>query len=281
MYKEVIKRSWNSFNINLFIPDLIFFFITLLTVVITIFTSGLFSFLLNNFAFIQTETFPQLFTGFLKTNLFRFVLSLIAFIVVTFFVGVSTAAMKLAMIKDTVTGKKIKFRLGYGKEFFWAIVRLRILIFLIFLIIVLFGLAWINFVNYFKFSAWLVLFGIVIAVLSLLLFFVIMVFRYPIMFLNNRNAVVTLTESLFYTKNNKKHVLIVISLLVLFGILSSLLTSITSTLSNSIVVSLKNQSIVLFVFIATTVINTFVNMVFFIWKDLFLFYNFKLKKTIY
>ncbi len=281
MYKAVIKKSWSSININLFVPDLIFFSVTLFTVAIAILTSGLFSFLLDNFIFIQTKEFTQLFIEFLKTNLFRFVSSLIAFILMTFFVGVSTTAMKLAMIKDIVIGKKVKFRLSYGKEFFWTIVRLRVLVFLIFLIILLFGLAWINFVNYFKLNAWLVLFGVVIAVLLLLLFLIITVYRYPIMFLNNRNAVVTLTESLFYTKNNKKHVLMVILLLILVGIIFSLFTSIVSALSDILVASFKEQSIVLFILISGIIINTFVNVAFLIWKDLFLFYTFKLKKTIY
>ncbi|GEM_PF-6147798 len=281
MYKEVIRKSLYSFKPVLFVPEILFLLTTILILIITLLTSGVLQFLMNYWTIIQTEAFPELFVNFLKTNLFKVLSSLVFFFIVTFVVGVSTTAMKFAMIRDIINSKKIKFRLSYGKEFFSRIVRLKVLVFLIYLIILFFGLSLINLVNYMNLSKWLILLAVLIFVLLAIMFSLSILFRYPVMFLNNKNAVVTLTESLFYTKNNKKHIVIVALILFLTAILLSFLTALISTISDLNASLIGGDSLILFITIFVILLNLLINTAFMIWKDIFLFYNFKLKKTIY
>lgn len=281
MYKEVLRKSLYSLKPVLFVPDILFFFITILTTIITLLTSGMFSFLVSYWTIIQTEAFPELLINFLKTNLFKVLYSLFFFFIVTFVVGVSTTAMRFAMIRNVVNGKNIKFKFSYGKEFFLRIVRLKILIFLISLIILFFGLSLINIVNYLKLGKWLIFFVFLLTILLFLIFFFITLFRYPIMFLNNKNAVVTLTESLFYTRNNKKHVILVFLILLLTGILLSFFTALISAISDLIASLIGGDSLIFSITIFVILFNLLINTAFMIWKDIFLFYSFRLKKTIY
>ena len=280
MYKELLKKSWHSIKPVLFIPDLIFVVITLIVLLTTIFTSGLFAFLSYGI-FAKAEEFPKLFLDFTRANPLRFIISLVTFFIVTFIVGVSTTSMRLAIIRDIINGKKVKFNLNYGKDYFWRVVRLKVLIFLTTIAIILFGLIWISFINYFKLGIWLIVLGILITLFLLILFFMVVLFRYPIMIINNKNAVVTLTESLYYTIRNKKHILIVILLLFLIGVIFSFSTSIISKLTDLIISLAKTSTIGFFILISGIMINVLIDITFLILKDLFLFYNFKNKKTIY
>lgn len=213
-FKDLLK------NPILFVPDLITILFTVIGAYIVVLVSGLgFSFTNFNYAILTDklalEPLIVQLRNHIQTNLGKLITSLLIFFITAFIVGAGMIAVKFNLITSIIHNKKPKFKnlLDLKSKHFYNVILLRILTFLSFLALI------------FVFLIISALFYTIHPYLSyipiplILIFYWIIYFRYPIMFLNNKNAFNSLTSSYNYFRNKPKEVITIwlITTLTLIG----------------------------------------------------------------
>ena len=273
MYKKVFIKSWKDLKNNpiLFIPDIIIFLMNVILGFLFLKYSGLFKILTDPNTLVEgLETAVPLLKMFFQENMIRVIANLIFFALTSFIIGSSLTAMKFGMIKDMIKKRKLTLKkMIHNGKYVWQIISMKIIMFIIGVITFLFilgsGIILYTFLN--KSVALIILavsFPIIILILQVLLFF-----RYPVMFLENKNPIKSVKGSFDYFLNNKKHVLIIWLIIIAVSLIISLISPYLGFAEQKIALSL---TMVLGYFISR-IIKIAVNL----WSETFKFRSYKLK----
>jgi len=213
----------------------------------------------------------------------QIIISLAVFIFVTFILGVGMETIKFRMIKMVVQGEKVNMRdILEGRAFdFYRIIGMKVIIYLIASAIALCLMLLASFV--FSISDGLVAFAAwVSAGIGIALFVILsigLLFRYPLLFLEGKNAATTVRASFHYFTKHTKHVLI--SWLVYFGM--AILFGIASALASMVFAQLQELVTgvtVIYLVSFTGAIAAFaVRLIYNVWAGLFLFESYNARKS--
>jgi len=280
MYFNIFKKSWYTLkdNLILFIPDLIFAICTLIFGFLFLKISGILNFLIAN---AQIES-SEVLLSFLRSNFLVIITSFVVFVVTTFFVGASVVSIKYSMMKNIVLNKKISLKnaLKECKKYILQVIWLRILIFLIG-VIVLFSLGFITkIVLSGQNTVVLVLVWVLFALIAFGFIKILLLFRYPIMFFENDNALNVVRNSIFYFRKNVKHVFIVFLIIFGVGILFNLVVAPINLLIESgrnFLDKFSGNSLKIILITLSSFIKSLISLIFIVWADMFLFFSYKLK----
>jgi hypothetical protein len=214
------------------------------------------------------EALAPIFTSFVQKDVLIVLIYLSIFFIGGFVLGSGLLAMKFGMMKEVVENKKLSFKkmYGYSMNYFWEVVWLRLTIFLISLsVIVSFAvLVGLNALNSFYQETFFILISILF-LLTLIFLRFLLLFRYPALFFDRKNSTQTIKRLYDYFLKNYKH--IILTWLVIFGFgLSIVLLDLS-----------LNKITTVNLIVVLIAIRYVVNLVYNVWSDLFLFYNYKLE----
>jgi hypothetical protein len=281
MYFDVFKKSWWTLrkNLVLFVPDLAFAIYTLTFGFLFLRISGILNFIVTNTEIANSEVL----LSFLRSNIFTIVISFLIFVIVTFVVGASIVSIKYSMMRSIVLKKKfsLKSAIKECRKYVFQVIWLRILVFLVG-VIVLFLLGLITQVilsgqkNAILISVWILFALIAFAFIKLLL-----MFRYPIMFFENNNALDSVKNSISYFKKNAKYVfaifLIILSVAILFNLIFIPLNLLIDY-GRDFLINVIGGPFKIVLITLSSFIRSLISLIFIVWADMFLFFSYKLKR---
>ncbi|MBL7051485.1 MAG: hypothetical protein ISS01_00180 [Nanoarchaeota archaeon] len=282
---NVYKKSLNQWTKNLivFVPDLsLIAFTYLLVLLINAYTGfGDIVSLLQNGNLESLDLLKEYFSA----NIFQLIISGTIFVVTTFFFGVGVYALKYEIIKDVVKGKKASIFKAYkiSHKKFWQIVLMKIMVFLMSISVVLI-VSFIVGLIYFIFSQFSVelarlLTLFVALVLILLAIFAIklgILFRYPIMFMSNKNkAWSVLKESFIFFKKDPVYIFITWLFIFILSIVIWLFAGIINY-GFGLIQNLSSNSLIIFIcIILISLFGVLFNLIAEIWGSFILFDRYK------
>jgi len=184
-YLEQYRKSFYSLIKNpiVLVPD-----ISLLVIGI-FFTFGALSItgipsLLSQAAAIATKSeLSAFFSSFIKTNIVKLSITVIAFLFTMFIIGTGTIAVKLSMIHDISKNKKPTIMGAWisSRKYFWRIIGIRILVFLAYLVSLIIGIIILGVLSFVH-----EILAVILALLSIILLSIIIMLgfymRYPILY---------------------------------------------------------------------------------------------------
>ncbi len=263
MQKEVYGRSWRALfsNLLLLLPDIVYTIFSILMAIFFGYTSGIMQFIISNIG-VNIEDIVGLFLDFLRQNILKIVVSVIGFIIVTFFVGVGRDVIKYVMMKDVVENKKISIKKAWNekKKFYLHVVWLKVKLFFIYAVISLaFGML-ISFLGMNNEGGYNIA---MLSILFILMFFAVLIlhiifmFRYAIMFRKEYDSNKTIKESFNLFKNKFGKVMFVFLILLLTWIVGGIF-------------SIYISSLPLF----GAFFSILLGLILSLWIDLYLFYSY-------
>ncbi len=268
-------KTWKNLKLILFVPDL-------MLIILNVFLGNLFLLytnvggLINKLSSLpaKVEALPIV-EHFIGANFVSLVLFVFFFTVINFVIGSGLLSIKYGLMRDTVNKKKPMF-FEYSREYFWKIVKLKILVFLLMILVILvFGaLATLFYLLFMEKIAFILL--TLLLILVLLILKLALLFRFPALFLKDKSAFMAVRNSFLFLKN--RFFIVVLSLLMIFivGFVFSLGYIGISTSFNYLT-NLDYRYFVWF-FILWQVMGIAINLINNVWSDLFLFYVFKEKQ---
>lgn len=283
-YRHLAKEATSEFKKNpaLLLPDIILFFITYLLTIGVYRFSGLSDFAKNVVASGQKIEMASFMRDFVQGYTPEIISSLAIFVIVTFFIGAGTEAIKFGMIKKVVLGGAVKAKdaLNARSRDYWRIIGVKMIVYLIALALALCMILLASFT--FSISnamgsliGWVTM-GIGIAIFVILS--IGLLFRYPILFMEEYNAATTVRGSLHYLRTHTKHVFmswfIYLGVGLLFGVASIIVSFMFSSFNNMINGGGISYYLPFIGMIVTFIIRTAYN----VWAGLFLFEAYKAHK---
>jgi len=262
-------------NSKLFIPDIIFGITALVLGFLFIYFNGLLVALYDQS---QLESLIRSFMSHTPT-LIRLGISFLVILIISLLLGLGTACVRYSMVRAAVMKEKVSFwkAAKEGKNYFWRIFGIRIILSLItFIPILILALIFIGLASLFEgssliiVSVLLVMFGFALVMAYLFYINSLFVFTYPTLFMKTKSGVFkTLRESYSYFCANKKKAFITYLILFVvnlaFGIFGVGITNISPTSFGT-------------VFIVAAVIfyllKTLIGIAIKLWGDLFVFENY-------
>lgn len=282
-YWAFVKKSFENIRKHpaLLLPETLLFIATYFLTIGLYRFSGLSEFMQATLTQ-GKEIDPVIFLkSFVQDYTMQIIVSLAVFVFVTFILGAGTEAIKFRMIKKAVLGEKVSIRdviAGRAVDFY-RIVAMKIIIYLIALAIALCLMLLASFVfsvssGLAAFAAWISA-GIGIALFVILS--IGLLFRYPILFLDNKNAATTVRNSFHYFISRTRHVLVAwliyIGMAAVFSIASALATLLFANLQGIA----EGVTVTYLVSFAGAIAAFAVRLVYNVWAGLFLFENYKAK----
>tara|TARA_Y100000034_G_scaffold62080_1_gene75352 strand:+ start:1 stop:801 length:801 start_codon:yes stop_codon:yes gene_type:complete len=266
MYSKKISKSFQNLQFLLFVPDLFLLLFSIILGAIFFNYLGLDSLLANQSIFTSSlESLLPHVNSLIQNNLLRFAISLIVFFITSFIVGSGLNAMKYGMMRDVIQSKKLDFKtmFNYGGDHFWRVVGLRVLIFFIGLAVfltfaILLGINSLN--PFYKEVFSFILIAILVFVLILLR--ILLLFRYPILFLDNKTPTKTIKNLYVYFKKRFQHIIITWLIIFIIGLFLIPINYGVNLIGIAVVVLPLTYAI---------------NLIYTVWRDLFLFFSYKLK----
>ena len=264
-------------NPALFLPDFVLFLITFFITIIFYRYSGL-SILLSEILTAEART--ELIKLFLFENWLQVLVSVLIFAFVTFVLGVSIETIKFTMIKQIILKKKISLLKSWQDKnnYFWKIVLMKVMIFLLVLIAIfllsIFSIILFTISSTFGgFSlTWLIS---ILALIVFIFFTLSLLFRYAILFLENKSAGKTIRKSFMFFKKNKKHTFNVWFITTLVGVVFGVLATTMSIYLAKLQV-LTNVIIIIYIISFMSSFASFaIRILSTIWSQLFIFENYK------
>lgn len=281
MYFDVFKKSWWKLkeNLVLFVPDLVFAIYTLAFGFLFLKISGILNFIITNTQIANSEVL----LSFLRSNLFAIIASFLVFVIVTFVVGASIVSIKYSMMKSIVLKKKfsLKSAIKECRRYVLQVIWLKILVFLIgVLILFLLGLIT-QIILSGQQTTVLISFWILFSLLAFAFIKILLMFRYPIMFLENNNALNSIKNSISYFRKNVKHVIVVF--LIVFGVailfnLVFIPLNLLIDYGKNFLINVVGSPFKIALVTLSSFIRSLVSLIFIVWADMFLFFSYKLKR---
>ncbi|MDP6641959.1 MAG: hypothetical protein QGF74_01075 [Candidatus Nanoarchaeia archaeon] len=275
MYKERVIKTFKNLEFLLFVPDLILLIFTFLSGFVFVKYSGVLNLLTDANKLASSlrvadsiEALAPIFTSLVQKDVLVVLIYLLIFFLGGFVLGSGLLAMKFGMMKDVVEKKKLSLKNMYDHSMnhFWDVVWLRLTIFLISLaVIVSFAmLASLNALNSFYQETFFILISILF-LLTLIFLRFLLLFRYPALFFDRTNSTQTVKKLYDYFLKNYKH--IILTWLVIFGF-GLIIVLLDLSLNKITIISLL---------VIVIAIRYIINLIYNVWSDLFLFYNYKLE----
>ena len=266
MQKRVYVRSWKALfnNLLLLLPDIVYTIFSIFVAIFFGYTSGIVQFITSNIG-LNIGDVINLFTDFLRQNIFKIIVSVIGFIIVTFFVGVGRDVIKYVMMKEVVEDKKISLKKAWNekKKFYLHVVRLKVKLFFIYAVVsLIFGML-VSFLGLNDEGGYNIA---VLSILLVLMFFailflhIIFMFRYAIMFRKEYDSNKTIKESLNLFKNKFVKVMLVFLILLLTWIVGGIFSVYVSSLP-----------------LFGAFFSILIGLILSLWIDLYLFYSYEAK----
>ncbi len=254
MYWNAFKDSWKRLFRNpiLLLPDFIFFIFFVIGGYSILKSFGI----LDIFIEKNTEQLIALLSNF--NQLMGLMVSVVIFVIVSFFLGASTLSWKYAMIRNKILNKKNSlwndFKEGHKK--IKSVIFMKILIFAIAVLALFIGILLVASGKYFGNYLPSLIVVAILEMIFFILFYVFIFFRYPIMFFKNYNAVNSLKESFQLGRKRYDAVIIAALFIIFIGILFSLFINLIGLIKS---------------FVLTQVISAVIGLFIEVWDDLFLF----------
>ena len=215
-YLKIAKESFKALRENwvLLLPTVAIFFIGLFFTLAFLYINGLLPTVLEDVSVLFSSNImtgaSELINDYLGNLLvLKVMASFIIFFATNFLVGTSFVALKFSMMKDVVEGKKANLRHGFqgAVKTYFRTIGMRVFIYLIYFVLALIFSSYLLFVKgidqtSLSVVAFLIGFAIVIVKIILL-------FRYPIMFIDNLKPVSAVKKTFIYFLKRKRRVLIV------------------------------------------------------------------------
>lgn len=264
-YSEKLKEAFTLLksNLNLFIPDIVFFiYIILFSLLILKINEIPILSLLSK----ETETLKQILGQIISEapRLIKVCVSVFIFLLISVAFGISLSATKYLMIKKAVTKQKPRFKESFKESarYIFSLFLLKFIVILIFLLSAVIPIAVILLIKSSQpFWSLIILPFIIIWIFIGLAFY----FRIPILFMKTKNVLECLKQSYRFFINNKEHTifvaLILIGISIAFAILSAPIYKILTLNTATSKIS----------FLLQFFVNTAVSL----YKIIFLFLNYK------
>lgn len=268
MYKEMFIKSCKDLKNNpiLFLPDLAMLILNFIFGLLFLKYSGFLSIVSDPFALTkEVETMAPAIKLFLMENLLRIAITLLMFILTSFLIGAGLTAMKLGMMKSLLNNQKLTFRsMISGGRYVWQVVSMKMIMFIVGTVFFLFSIGTFLILSTLmpKIYVWITvgfLFPAILVAMQLILFF-----RYPVMFLENKHTITAVKESYYYFLKNKKHVFLTWMIVTMISLTTAPLMAYIGfaeqkgiTLSAAVILSTSLRGI----------INLLIN----VWSDMFRF----------
>jgi len=222
----------------------------------------------------------ELVKSFFSGNYLQIMISFLLFIFITFVFGVGTEVVKFSMIRQVIEKKKASLLNAWeGKgKYFWRVVVMKMVIYLMILasIIVLtilstltlyigpsiggFSLGWVT---------------LVLAFLIFLFFTLGLLFRYAVMFFEDKSGIESIKASFNYLKSKTKHVFFVWLLITVAAILFGLVATLATLLLSKLQALATTTSIIYLISFITSMAAFAIKLFYSIWSQLFVFDNYK------
>jgi len=285
---KTVERSFQILRTNpkLFIPDL-FFIAIMYIVAFILYTYVGIGDLITIISDVETIS-AEVLRAFLSENITELIVSFVVFAVVTFVLGVGVAVLKYHMINQLLKEKKVSLLIAWRErnQYFWSVVLLRFVVFLIWflmlvLVFLIIALIYLLINPFLANNIALSIAGvsaIPLLILTAVALKLILLFRYPILFVNKiKNPWKIINQSFHFCKKNLLYT--VVTGIVILG-LDLMMAILASGLGAGITTIL---SYIPFIFIATTgaviwsLCNVLLDLAADIWGHIVLFNRFKQK----
>lgn len=271
MYKGLFIQSWKDLKDNpiLFVPDVIVLFVNLILGFFFLKYSGILKLIMDPETLVKgIESAVPIIKLFLKENILRLIVTFVLSALTSFVIGSGLIAMKFGMMKDLINKKKLTIKKMFKSgKYVWQVISMKMIIFAIGIVTFLFLFGTGIILNTFlqknlAISMVGFFFPVILLILQLLLFF-----RYPIIFLEEKHPFVAVKESFNYFLKNKKHVFIIWLIILAISFIPMPLNAILGLTEQKLVLSAVAV-------IVGYLIKSLINMIITVWSDMFKFRNY-------
>ena len=272
MYKEVFIKSWKDLKQNpiLFLPDVIILVVNIILGVLFLNYSGLLKLLTDPDVIVkELEAMIPIITLFLKENLLKIILSFALFVLTSFVIGSGLVAMKMGMMKELIQEKKLTLKGMFNNgKYAFQVISMKMIMFVVGVVTFLFILGTGIILSTFIQKGLVIIVMGVFFPLFVILLQLILLFRYPIMFLENRHPITAVKESFDYLIKNKKHVFIVWVIVFAISLITVPLSSYMGFIEQK--VALLSATL-----IVGYLLRNIMKMIVGVWSEMFKFRNYK------
>jgi MFS family permease len=206
-----------------------------------------------------------------SNKIIKMVISFIVFFATNFFVGAGLMSMKYGMMREIVKGERVTLKEGMklGAKNYLRVIELRVFVFLfMFLLIILISSILLVLTS---FSSSIILILASLASLIVLFVRIILLFRYPIMFIEKKRAITTIKDTfLFFTKHFHFVILTWIVIFVVLILFNIILFPINFLVSNLLELAFSLP----LVLVITYLIKQFIGFIVDVWSDLYIFFSY-------
>jgi len=272
MINKIIGDAKKGFNFiiknpKLLVPDILFLFAILIISLIFVYVSGI----LN---IIFSENFQESLRLFISNmqSLIRVIITLVIAALLTFLTGIWVTAAKYELIKNITANKKITLKEAFknSKHYLTKILLIKIATFILYLIPISIIIL---IINIFKNTMLTVILLIMLFILLVILSISLM-YKYPVLFLKNKNVKDVLLGSYsFFRKNIKYTFLLILTALVVMIFIGS----ISSALSLLILLTQNIYFLFIILVVIYTILRIIVNIIISVWVSTFIFISYKSK----
>lgn len=285
-YIDFVKRAFGNLGKYpvLMLPETLLFFATYFLTLGLYRFSGLSEFAKKAMEAGQKIDVVTFIRDFSQGYAEQIIISMAAFVFVTFVLGAGTEAIKFRMIKKVNDKQHVSIRDLFGGSWtdFFRIIGMKMIVYLIALAIFLVLILIASFI--FSFSNGLTSFiGWVSVGIGLAVFIILsigLLFRYAILFIEGQNAATTVRWSFHYFKTHVKHVMNCWLIYIGVGILFTIASSIATLIFTSIRGNVDSAMAIYFVSFIGTVAAFAIRLVYNVWTGLFLFDAYSKNKII-
>jgi len=202
---------------------------------------------------------------FSKSSLIKLLVSLVFLAAINLLIGVGTIIMRYNLIRMIINNEEVSLSKAYqeSKNYVLSIIGLKLMFLGIYLapLLVFFAIG-------FAYKKLLLLMIFMLILVWLATRFVFL-FTYAILFLKTKKGIINIIkESLNYSKNNKKHVILTG---VITSFVSFLIVAILNLVSKSLTLDLASLSALAVIYF---IIKTLADITLIIWHNLFVFKNY-------
>lgn len=229
MYKVNFRKSWSELgnNIILLLPDLInlIFYLTFGYIILNI--AGLYDFFKDINLLMNSENVNDT-LFFLQSNLSTIIISTVIFIIGAFLFNIAITATKFGMIRDVINKKRASFLVGlsYIKKYYGKIFSLKLWTLLIYLVVLIAAIILNIILRALGLDITSLIISLMFLIVLVIITFLSLMFRYPIMFTKNKNAKESINISYKFFKENKRYSLVILGIIVLIVLAVSMAFSI-------------------------------------------------------
>jgi len=281
-YLKTAKETFKELkgNLVLLLPTIAIFFMGLFFTIAFLYINGLLPSVLEDISILFSSDIGtgagEIINRFLgDTLVLKTIASFILFFSTNFLVGSSLLSVKFSMMKDIVEGRKTNLKKGFvgATKNYFRVIGMRILVYLIYAVLAIIFSSYLLFVkgiNESNLPLIIFLIGFSIFVVK-----IILLFRYPIMFIDNLKPIKAVRKTFSYFLERKRRVLIVWFIIFIIASIASLTAFILGRITSIFGGLLFSSFIVLLI---SSFFKIIIDLVIDVWGDLYIFTVYKKTK---